>query len=93
MHFKNYKLCCKKNPSIADALAFSSRAIKIHYLVRGRNAWNSTWVQHYYPGCMANANSNAGTAIRQAMDEEKFKGAYVTTVTLRRNLATKHGVA
>lgn len=58
MHLEDYKLCCKKKPSIADALACSSRAIKIHYLVRGRNAWNSTWVQHYYSGCMATANSD-----------------------------------
>lgn len=25
---------------------------KIFYLYRGRNAWHSTWVQHYFPECM-----------------------------------------
>lgn len=25
----------------------------VYYLYRGRNAWNSKWVQHYYPKCLS----------------------------------------
>lgn len=28
------------------------RAVKLHYLIYGRNAWNTTWVTKYSPGCM-----------------------------------------
>lgn len=56
MHLEDYKVYSKRNASIGKALALSAAPTKIHYLLRGRNAWHSTWVQHYYPGCMATSN-------------------------------------
>lgn len=47
------------NPAIGSSRAGLARPIKIFYLYRGRNAWHSTWVQHYYPGCMTDAISTA----------------------------------
>ncbi len=38
--------------------SLDSKAVKsiskgmIYYVCTGRNAWHSTWVSHYYPGCM-----------------------------------------
>lgn len=56
MHLEDYKIYSERNPSIGKALALSAAPTKIHYLLRGRNAWHSIWVQHYYPGCMATYN-------------------------------------
>lgn len=53
MHFHDYEYVIKKHPSIAGEVVEFVAERKIYYLVRGRNAWHSTWVQHYYPGCMA----------------------------------------
>jgi len=56
VHLEDYKIYSERNPSIGKALALSAAPTKIHYLLRGRNAWHSIWVQHYYPGCMATYN-------------------------------------
>lgn len=53
MHLHNYELLIKNNPSITGDVIEFVAARKIYFLVRGRNAWHSTWIQHYYPGCMA----------------------------------------
>lgn len=47
------------NPAIGSSRGGLARPIKIFYLYQGRNAWHSTWVQHYYPGCMTDAISTA----------------------------------
>ena len=31
----------------------STQIKKIYYLVTGRNAWHSTWVQHFYKRCIS----------------------------------------
>jgi hypothetical protein len=36
---------------------------KIYYVTRGRNAWHSTWVTHYFQGCM---HDNIDSAKQQA---------------------------
>ena len=47
------------------------RAVKLHYVIYGRNAWNSTWVTKYSPGCM---NLSFDTAKRVA-EKNRIQGS------------------
>ena len=42
-----------KDSSIEKAAVNAIDVKKIYYLITGRNAWHSTWVQHYYPNSFA----------------------------------------
>lgn len=53
MKLTDFSLALKEHPSIADGKITNISSKKIYYLARGRNAWHSTWVQHYYQGSMA----------------------------------------
>ena len=53
MKLTEFDKAIRETPTIADGKVLTARPIMIYYLVRGRNAWHSIWVQHYYPGSMA----------------------------------------
>ena len=38
--------------SLASSLIKRVFETKIYHIFRGRNAWHSTWVEHYFEGCM-----------------------------------------
>lgn len=57
----NSKICSEEIKSISIK--------KVYYLVTGRNAWHSTWVQHFYKNCIS-------TEYRELEnDAEKRRGA------------------
>jgi len=47
------------------------KAVKLYYVIYGRNAWNSTWVTKYFPGCM---NPSFDTAKRVA-EKKRVQGS------------------
>ena len=53
MHLVDIKSAIEKSPhlDVAELIAIDGKTI--YYLISGRNAWHSTWVQHYYPNCIA----------------------------------------
>lgn len=53
MKLNEFDRAIRESPSLANGEILNIKPTKIYYLVRGRNAWNSVWVQHYYPGSMA----------------------------------------
>lgn len=53
MKLTEFDKAIREAPAIANGEIFTIRPVKIYYIVRGRNAWHSVWVQHYYPGSMA----------------------------------------
>ncbi len=55
----DFEAVIKKHPTIGDEAVQSAESKRIYYLIRGRNAWHSTWVQHYFPGCMSTKLSDA----------------------------------
>ena len=53
MFLTEYKAVLAANPKVGEAIVNDATIRKIYYLIRGRNAWHSTWVQHYYPRCLS----------------------------------------
>lgn len=53
MYLVDIKSALDKSPPLGVAELIAIDAKKIYYLISGRNAWHSTWVQHYYPNCIA----------------------------------------
>lgn len=53
MRLNDFAKALQSCPRIGDGKAIRARVGRIFYVVRGRNAWHSTWVQHYQPGCMS----------------------------------------
>jgi hypothetical protein len=46
-------------------------AVILHFVIYGRNAWNTTWVTKYFPGCM---NPRFGDAKRTA-EKKRVQGS------------------
>lgn len=53
MILDDFEAVIKRYPALGDEVVQSAESKRIYYLIRGRNAWHSTWVQHYFPGCMS----------------------------------------
>jgi hypothetical protein len=53
MYLEDLKDAIAINPSICADIVKSIYIKKIYYLVTGRNAWHSTWVQHFYKRCIS----------------------------------------
>lgn len=53
MHLVDFKSAIEQNPQLNVSELISIDAKKIYYLISGRNAWHSTWVQRYYHNCIA----------------------------------------
>ena len=41
-----------RHVALAESRISEVRAVKVYYVTSGRNAWHSTWVKRYSPGCM-----------------------------------------
>ena len=53
MYLDDLKDAISLNPAICSEEIKSVSIKKIYYLVTGRNAWHSTWVQHFYKRCIS----------------------------------------
>lgn len=47
------------------------RAVKLFYVIYGRNAWNDTWITRYFDGCM---NPTFDTA-KKTSEEKRVQGS------------------
>jgi len=47
------------------------RAVKVYFLIYGRNAWNTTWIQKYSTGCMHSSLS----AAKLAAEKKRVQGS------------------
>lgn len=56
------------NATLAMEEIKSTHLKKIYYLVTGRNAWHSTWVQHFYKKCISTEHNELKS------DAEKRRG-------------------
>lgn len=72
MHLIQLAEAVKLFPSIRSEEIKSFGARKIHYLITGRNAWHSTWVQNYWPKCISSHSSEL------EQDAEKKRGPGTT---------------
>lgn len=52
MELSTYDSKLGERNRLGENIALGARAVKLFFLIRGRNAWHSTWVQHYSPGAM-----------------------------------------
>ena len=53
MYLEDFNDVLASKPNIGSEIITSISVKKIYYLVTGRNAWHSTWVQHFYKKCIS----------------------------------------
>jgi hypothetical protein len=64
----------KKFPALAAAEIQRFKAGSLYYLYRGRNAWHSTWVTHYFDGSV----SSSMRSVRELAEKWRAQGSAFT---------------